>query len=171
VPTSMATPFWLFRTTPARSRASRAFKELIDFDPKHEYPGYEGMQVMKPKTKGIEMGKISNLITDMTIKGASDAELIRAVKHSMVVIDAEKHKLNYKQSYLDQGISALQKKYQSDTATGKPGACDDHFSTQVGDQGSRARAAQGVKGGHIDPLQESSFMRRPAPPYTKTGGE
>ncbi|MCA1807831.1 MAG: helix-turn-helix domain-containing protein, partial [Actinobacteria bacterium] len=53
-----------------------------------------------------------NLITDMTIKGANNSELARAVKHSMVVIDAEKHKLNYKQSAKDNGIRALEKKYQ-----------------------------------------------------------
>ena len=58
------------------------------------------------------MGKISNLITDMTLKGATQDELARAVRHSMVVIDAEKHKLDYKQSERDNGISALKKKYQ-----------------------------------------------------------
>jgi len=60
------------------------------------YKKYDGMTVMDTRTKGVEMGKISNLITDMTIRGASHAELARAVKHSMVVIDAEKHKLNWK---------------------------------------------------------------------------
>ena len=58
------------------------------------------------------MGKISNLITDMTLRGATEAELAKAVKHSMVVIDAEKHKLDYKQSELDNGISSLKKRYQ-----------------------------------------------------------
>lgn len=55
------------------------------------------------------MGKISNLITDMTLKGATQDELARAVRHNMVVIDAEKHKLDYKQSEQDNGISALKK--------------------------------------------------------------
>ena len=59
-----------------------------------------------------EMGKVSNLITDMTLKGATQDELARAVRHSMVVIDAEKHKLNYKQSEIDNGIASLKKKYQ-----------------------------------------------------------
>jgi hypothetical protein len=58
------------------------------------------------------MGNISNLITDMTIKKATPSELARAVRHSMVVIDAEKHKLNYKQSEIDNGIAALKTKYQ-----------------------------------------------------------
>ena len=59
------------------------------------------------------MGKISNLITDMTLKGATQDELARAVRHSMVVIDAEKHKLDYKKSEQDNGITALKKKYQA----------------------------------------------------------
>lgn len=67
----------------------------------------------KPMTRtNLEMGKISNLITDMTLFGAPDDELERAVKHSMVVIDAEKHKLDYQQSYRDNGIASLKKKYQ-----------------------------------------------------------
>ena len=87
-------------------------KELEDFDPKEAYPGYDGMKVMTPHLKGVKMGDVSNLITDMTIKGATDDEIARAVRHSMVVIDAEKHKLNYKQSYADNGIADLKKKYQ-----------------------------------------------------------
>ncbi len=89
-----------------------ALKQLEGFDPKTAYPGYKGMKVMDSVTKGREMGKVSNLITDMTLHGATDAELARAVKHSMVVIDAEKHKLNYKQSYIDNDIAQLKKKYQ-----------------------------------------------------------
>lgn len=87
-------------------------KELENFDPKESYPGYDGMIVMTPHLKGVKMGDVSNLITDMTIKGATDDEIARAVRHSMVVIDAEKHKLNYKQSYADNGIAELKKKYQ-----------------------------------------------------------
>lgn len=96
--------------------------DLAGFDPQSKYPRYEGMPKMKASTKQIEMGKVSNLITDMTIKGASNAELARAVRHSMVVIDAEKHDLNYKQSEIDNGIAQLKKKYQSNTKTGRGGA-------------------------------------------------
>lgn len=100
-----------------------ALKELEGFDPKAAYPKYDGMPVMKAKTKGIEMGKVSNLITDMTIAGAPFSEIQRAVKHSMVVIDAEKHELNYRQSYIDHGIAQLQQKYQAQyRSTGKAGA-------------------------------------------------
>lgn len=88
-------------------------KGLEGFDPKAAYPEKEGMQYMSKKNTQMQMGIVSNLITDMTLKGASQDELAAAVRHSMVVIDAEKHKLNYKQSELDNNIAALKKKYQS----------------------------------------------------------
>lgn len=91
-----------------------ALAGLKDFDAQRAYPGYEGMKVMSPRTKQVEMGVVSNLITDMTIQGANAAELARAVRHSMVVIDAEKHKLNYRQSAIDNNIKQLKDKYQSD---------------------------------------------------------
>jgi hypothetical protein len=100
-------------------QSTAPLKALQGFDPKSRYPSYPGMKVMDARTKGQEMGKVSNLITDMTIKGASTAELARAVAHSMVVIDAEKHKLNYKQSEIDHGIPALRKRYQ--TVEGRQG--------------------------------------------------
>lgn len=62
--------------------------------------------------KGMQMGMASNLITDMTIKGANLEEIGRAVKHSMVVIDAEKHNLDWKRSEIDNGIALLREKYQ-----------------------------------------------------------
>lgn len=88
-------------------------KDLEGFDPKTAYPKYPGMKVLTPKRKQQEMGNVTNLITDMQIKGASHAEIARAVKHSMVVIDAEKHELNYKQSAIDNGIRGLKDKYQA----------------------------------------------------------
>lgn len=63
--------------------------------------------------KGIQMGMVSNLITDMTIKGATPDEIERAVRHSMVVIDAEKHNLNWQQSEVDNGIAELRETYQN----------------------------------------------------------
>lgn len=97
---------------------SQYLKELQDFDPKERYPGYEGMKVMTSRQKGIEMGRVSNLITDMTLQNASEDEIARAVKHSMVVIDAEKHKLNWKQSEEDNQIRQLMKKYQNSAQGG-----------------------------------------------------
>lgn len=93
---------------------------LIGFDPKTEYgpDTYKGREVKLMKNTGTQMGIISNLITDMTLLGATDKELERAVKHSMVVIDAEKHKLDYKQSEIDNNIPALHKKYQGKSTGG-----------------------------------------------------
>lgn len=93
-------------------------KGLEGFDPKTAYPERAGMKYMKDPVTGkdstqMQMGIISNLITDMTLGGASQDELARAVRHSMVVIDAGKHKLDYKQSEVDNNISALKKKYQA----------------------------------------------------------
>lgn len=85
---------------------------LEGFDPKMKYPEIAGMKKMTKGQTQKEMGVVSNLITDMTLKGANDEELAQAVRHSMVVIDAEKHKLNYKQSEIDNNIAALKAKYQ-----------------------------------------------------------
>jgi len=101
-----------------RIKTSPQLEDLKNFNPRIAYKGYDGMPVMSPKTKQNEMGKISNLITDMTIGGATQAELARAVKHSMVVIDAEKHKLNYKQSALDNNIKNLKAAYQGGSSKG-----------------------------------------------------
>ena len=97
--------------------STQPLKGLEDFDPKMAYPERPGMKYMKdPKTgkdaTQSEMGKISNLITDMTLAGATQDELARAVRHSMVVIDAAKHKLDYKQSETDNKIAELQRQYQ-----------------------------------------------------------
>lgn len=96
-------------------------KGLEGFDPKMSYGGKPDGTFKKMKNTQTEMGKISNLITDMTLKKATDDELARAVRHSMVVIDAEKHNLDYKASEVDNGIAALKKKYQGriDPDTGK----------------------------------------------------
>lgn len=98
---------------------------LIGFDPKVEYGGTKTVdskgeehytrggyeyRIMKDTQK--QMGVISNLITDMTLGGASPEKLARAVRHSMVVIDAEKHKLDYKASEIDNNIAALKKEFQ-----------------------------------------------------------
>lgn len=92
--------------------------KLGDFDPKEAYPLPKGKTPMTDAQKGNEMGRISNLITDMTLGGANDTELAAAVRHSMVVIDAPKHKLDYKQSYTDNDIAKLQKKYQGKAGGG-----------------------------------------------------
>ena len=97
-----------------RITSSPALKGLEGFDGKMEYGGKPDgtfKRMTKAQTQ-TEMGMVSNLITDMTLKGATPEELARAVRHSMVVIDAEKHKLDFRQSEKDNGIAALKKKYQ-----------------------------------------------------------
>lgn len=99
-----------------RNKSGR-LRKLSDFEPKDIYKIHPGDGIPETNAKNgfnrqRQMGSISNLITDMTLKGASDDEKVRAVKHSMVVIDAEKHNLNWRQSEIDNGIKALKKKYQ-----------------------------------------------------------
>lgn len=97
-------------------KSTRPLDDLKDFDPKTAYAVPEGnpnhVRLMKKEEKQKEMGIISNLITDMTLRGADEKELARAVKHSMVVIDAEKHKLDYKRSERENGIQELKQKWQ-----------------------------------------------------------
>jgi len=92
---------------------------LKGFEPKHLYrlpdsaPGIRDHKDPSATTGRI-MGEASNLITDMTIRGASDDKILRAVKYSMVTIDAEKHHLDYKQAKKDFGIQALKDEFQFD---------------------------------------------------------
>lgn len=95
-------------------KTSRPLKELEGFDPKAAYSteGKTGVKLMKESQKQKQMGIVSNLITDMTLKNAPPEEIAMAVKHSMVVIDAVKHKLDYKQSEKDNHIEELKQKWQ-----------------------------------------------------------
>lgn len=110
--------------------STKALDGLKDFDSKsykyntikkdkegteHFYDN-NGIEFRKMNNTQTEMGKISNLIADMTIKGATVDELAKAVRHSMVVIDAEKHKLNYKKSEIDNDIKNLKNRYQGHTS-------------------------------------------------------
>lgn len=98
---------------------SEAEKELRTFDPKAAYPYREGMKVMKDEQeRGLEMGKVTNLIMDMTLQNAPIEELVPAVKHSMVVVDAYKHRLDFKQSEIDNHIASLNKKYRGSAKAG-----------------------------------------------------
>lgn len=95
--------------------STNPLKDLEGFDPKVAYKERPGMKIMSDKgSQGtqVQMGIISNLITDMTLAGAPEDHIARAVKHSMVVIDAAKHRLDYKQSEKDNGIDELKRLYQ-----------------------------------------------------------
>lgn len=136
-------------------------KELEGFDPKSAYPKYEGMEVMSSQTKATQMGLVSNLITDMDIQGAPDSEIANALKHSMVVIDAEKHELNWRQSAIDNRIPALMKKYQRSAQGGA--------STVISNSGTNATtriAARKLKG--IDPETGRLVYENTGEKYTKT---
>lgn len=119
-------------------KSTAPLAKLKNFDTKRAYPPFDGMKTIdggvwdekkgeavfppgeKPNGKAKQrlMGEVSNLITDMTIRGANENEIARAAAHSMVVIDAEKHSLNYRQSEIDNGIAALRKEYQKSARGG-----------------------------------------------------
>lgn len=105
-------------TSKAPVKSGKYLSALKGFDPQHDYPARfdeKGNQIsahLSKKDTQKQMGIVSNLITDMTIKGASEDEIARAVKHSMVVIDADKHNLDYQRSYYDNNIEELKRIYQ-----------------------------------------------------------
>jgi hypothetical protein len=108
-------------------KSDPALEGLKGFDPQkykvptpEEDPKNGWTTVAKDSKKQQEMGKITNLISDMTIQGASPDELARAVRHSMVVIDSEKHNLDYKASEREHGILALKREYQGVNPNGQP---------------------------------------------------
>ncbi len=140
---------------------------LKDFDP-HMYKMDHKKKGMSEDYKQKQMGVVSNLITDMTLKGAPEEHIVRAVKHSMVVIDAEKHHLDWRASERDQGIEELKKLYQGqgyiDPKTGeeKYGGA----ATLI----SRANAQERVlerKGGRF--YIDSATGEKSYPDYTLTG--
>ena len=129
-------------------------RDLEDFDPKveygpskvtvdadgkeHYYRNGREYKIMSKSYTQQQMGIVSNLITDMTLRGATDKEIAKADRHSMVVIDANKHKLDYRQSELDNDIAALKAKYQGHI--GEDGKYHEGASTII----SRAKAKQEV---------------------------
>lgn len=142
-----------------RIKSSPALRGLADFDPKAQYPERPGMAVLKKgKSTQQAMGRISNLITDMTIQGASPDEIARAARYSMVVIDAAKHRLDYKQAEKDNDIASLRRKYQPD------GGASTIISRAKGtERVAEIRKAKPSEGGSIDP--KTGAIR-----YVKTGG-
>lgn len=141
-----------------------ALEGLKGFDPqKYKIPEGSSIPKMNAKTKAMQMGLVSNLITDMTIKGATadGEEIARAVRHSMVVIDAEKHGLDWKASARDNNISQLMKKYQKGPQGGA--------STLISRAGSEVRIMDrkprpSKEGGGIDPQTGKKV-------YVETGTE
>lgn len=134
----------------------KGFDDKIEYGTEHRADGYynnrgDKVKIMSKRDTQMEMGIISNLITDMTLSGgASDEEMARAVKHSMVVIDAEKHKLDYKRSEVENNIQALKEKYQrtlKPDGTIKTGGASTIVSKAKSEERVLKRRGQGV----IDP--------------------
>jgi len=136
---------------------------LNDFNAKDKYGGFVKSGVDKNgndignfklmRNTGLEMGMITNLITDMSVQGAKPEHIVRAVKHSMVVIDAEKHKLNYKQSELDNNIAQLRELYQAHPGTDKKsgGASTLLSRATAKDRVPEFKDRPAKEGGRIDP--------------------
>lgn len=146
-------------------KTSAPLKGLKNFDPKVAYPGYPGMPKPGEKGSGFDkqgkMGDISNLITDMTIKGAPADDIAAAVRHSMVVIDAEKHNLNWRQSYLDNGIANLKSKYQ--------GASNAGASTLISRAKGDKRVPKRKDGYKVDPETGRKIFTETGETYEKNG--
>nr|DAR74541.1 MAG TPA: RNA dependent RNA polymerase [Caudoviricetes sp.] len=146
-------------------KTSAPLKGLKNFDPKVAYPGYPGMPKPGEKGSGFDkqgkMGDISNLITDMTIKGAPADDIAAAVRHSMVVIDAEKHNLNWRQSYLDNGIANLKAKYQ--------GASNAGASTLISRAKGDKRVPKRKDGYKVDPETGRKIFTETGETYEKNG--
>lgn len=149
--------------------STRKIQDLIDFEPKFEY-GYskktvdpdgtehyfrngKEFKVMSKKNTQTQMGVISNLITDMTLAHAPEDEMVRAVKHSMVVIDAHKHKLDFKASEVENNIAALKRTYQR--------SIDENGNEHVGGASTILSRAKG----------ETSVPKRQGSPYINIKGE
>jgi len=142
--------------TSTKITSTSPLRGLVDYDPKakygpdkvvvdangkeHAYRDGREYRIMTKAQTQIQMGIVSNLINDMQLsdKGATEDELARAVRHSMTVIDANKHKLDYRQSELDNDIAALKRKYQGHI--GEDGKYHEGASTLI----SRAKSEQDV---------------------------
>lgn len=147
-------------------KATKPLKELEVFDPKEYYRAYPGMPETGPKTgfhKQTEMGKISNLITDMTIKGATPSEIARATRHSMCVIDAEKHNLDWRRSYQENDIAHLKEKYQGGKNKGA--------STLISKASSEERVPQRRDGYSIDPKTGEKIFSYTGNTWTDKNGK
>lgn len=167
-----------------------ALDGLKGFDPQSAHPPYDGMRtidggVYNAKTKSVdyggkepkggskqnEMGKVTNLIADMSIHGASDAEYARAIRHSMVVIDSEKHVLDHKGSYEQNGIKDLKIKYQLLPSGGQSAGA----STLITRAGSEVRiphrkAREASKGGPIDKATGKKVFEETGKTFTDRKG-
>lgn len=148
-------------------------RQVKTTDPLQELKGFDPMSYKLPENSSIprmkkgqqkqqEMGKISNLITDMTLGGASHEEISRAIKHSMVVIDAEKHNLDFRQSEKDHGIKSLKERYQGRKNAGA--------QTLISRKSSMERVNERVPKG-FDPVTGKRLYKETGRTYVNRAGE
>ena len=154
-----------------RIKTQNKLKDLENFDPHTRYAlpklkeeeAAKDPRYLKKASVGTEMGKITNLIGDMQLQGANPDEVARAVKHSMVVIDAYKHQLDYKTSAIDNDISGLKAKYQKD---GGAATLITRASSKQGLPEMRVARYKNNEGGPVDP--ETGELRYVPTNRTKT---
>lgn len=147
-----------------RVKSTSPLEGLKDFDTMvYKIPKDSPIPRMNARQKAFEMGDISNLITDMTIRGAKTDELARAVRHSMVVIDAEKHELNHKQSAIDNGIGQLKTKYQGKSNAGA--------STLVSKASSLRYVNERKQGFKVDPETGKKIFTETGDTFTNAKGK
>ena len=108
---------------------TKYFDELIGFDSKAAAPmtdvtvlnknwnarsdGTSG-KTMSKRDRGLQMGRITNCISNMQkATGVTRDEMVRAMKYSMIVIDAYKHNLDWKGAEQEYGIKEIYDKYSS----------------------------------------------------------
>jgi DNA-binding CsgD family transcriptional regulator len=151
-------------------KTTAPLQELKGFDP-HQYkldPHSTVPRMKKGQQKQQEMGKISNLITDMTLGGASHEEIARAIKHSMVVIDAEKHGLDFRQSEKDHGIKSLKERYQGGKSAGA--------QTLISRKSAKERVPErqeriASRGGPFDPVSGRRVFEETGRTFVNRAGE
>lgn len=144
-------------------KTSQPLDGLRNFDPSEAYPGYPGMKQMSESRKQTEMGKITNLVTDMTIQKANPEEIARAVRHTMVVIDAVKHNLDYELSYKQNGIAQLKEKYQGSAKSGA--------ATLISRANAEVKVEQNKRYYKIDPETGEKIQEKSGDTYINSKGE
>lgn len=158
-----------------RIKSSKPLEALKDFDPKTAYAIPEGnpehRPIMSKSYTQKQMGIVSNLITDMTLKGAPTDEIARAVKHSMVVIDAAKHKLDYKQSEIDNGIAELKKKWQTSYDAEGNAVKSGGASTLLSKRKQTIRVDETRGSGKIDPETGALYYEKTGRTYVNAKGQ
>lgn len=133
-------------------KTTPALEGLKNFDPQtYKRDPNSGVPKITPKNKHNQMGRVSNLITDMTIKGAGPDDLAQAIRHSMVVIDSEKHDLDYRRSAIENGIPALKKRYQTEPGKRTAGSSTLISRARSDDYRPELKLRPAAEGGPIDP--------------------